>query len=454
MMRTTVTFYTLGCRANQYDTEMLKEQIREDDRYRIIDFTKDADVYVINTCSVTQGADSKSRKYIRRAVRAGGIVLVTGCYVTLDVDKIEEIDGVDVIFSNAYKRSFGRILAQSLRGFRGVVSNDDLVDWDIGLERISRDSVHTRGFLKVQDGCSNNCSFCKVRLLRGPVRSKPVTEAVEEAKSLGKNGYNEVVLTGVNLAEYRSKGNALVELVTELDELEDISRIRLSSINPEGVTNELVEVFRESHKTCPHFHIPLQSGSNRILKSMSRGYTAEYYLKKIELLRNSLQNVTFGTDIMVGFPGETDRDVRETEKILREVGYINVHVFRYSPRLHTHAWEYDDDVQYSDKKERSDSLRSLASSISLDVRRDYRGKQLEMIVEEKSSRVNGWRGYSKNYLDLHLRSDQCNSDLSPGKVKSVEVLNVHDNYCEATAGDTSYADKVVLTPVGERKSRS
>jgi len=430
-MKAKIAFYTLGCRANQYDTEMMKAQLNGNEDIELVEFSEDADLYIINTCSVTNGADRKSRKYIRRASERGGLVLVTGCYATLDREDIITMPEVDVVFTNAYKRSLYEIINKSLNGFRGEMKRGKLSNWDINKERIVRDTSHTRGFLKVQDGCSNNCSFCKVKFLRGPTRSKPVSDVIAEVKSLEDNGFKEVVLTGINLAGYRNGGSGIADLIEEIDINTRIERIRISSINPQGITRKLVKVFQESDRTCPHFHVPLQSGSNKILDKMNRGYTLEYYLHKINLLQDGLKNVTFGTDLLVGFPGEEDQDVKKTEKMIAEIGYINTHIFRYSPREGTEASNYRGKVQSSVKKQRAQRLRKLASSVSLKEREKFLGQPLEMIAEEPSRYVTGWRGYSKNYLDLHIATDEDEGMVREGTLRRAVVTEVTEDRCLA-----------------------
>lgn len=449
-----VAFYTLGCKANQYDTEIMKDSLKEEQDYRVVPFSGDPDTVVINTCSVTAGADRKSRKYIRRAARKGAMVMVTGCYTALDSDEIAEISGVDVIFPNSHKYGVGEIMSQAESGFRGKVEDTDGRDWDLDQRVISRDSNHTRAFLKIQDGCSNSCTFCKVHYLRGPSRSKSRSRVIEEASKLGDNGFREIVLTGINLAEYDKEAGGLAELIRQLSRLGKISRIRLSSINPEGITRNLLEVFKDSEKTCPYFHVPLQSGSDRMLNAMNRGYSREYYLRKMDLIRSYLPESTIGTDLMVGFPGEKERDFARTKKTVRKVGLINGHVFRYSPRAVTPAADFKGSVDSSLKKKRAKELRSLLSSISLTRRRKFRGDSLNAIIEEPSDRVDGWRGYSKNYLDIHLRDKGQTKAFNPGESVRVKVLEVKEDFCLAEPlKSTRGGQKVAkVTKAGKEKS--
>ncbi|MBS3786665.1 tRNA (N(6)-L-threonylcarbamoyladenosine(37)-C(2))-methylthiotransferase MtaB [Candidatus Bipolaricaulota bacterium] len=450
-----VAFYTLGCKANQYDTEIMKDALRGKQDYRVVAFSENPDVAFINTCSVTGGADRKSRKYIRRAVRKGALVLVTGCYTTLDSDEIADISGVDVIFPNSQKYGVAEIMSRAESGFRGKVKDTEGPNWDLDQRVISRDSNHTRAFLKIQDGCSNACTFCKVHYLRGPTRSKSRPRVIEEASKLGDNGFREIVLTGINLAEYGEETGGLAELIRGLSRVEKISRIRLSSINPDGITGDLLEAFKDSEKTCPYFHVPLQSGSDNILNAMNRGYSREYYLRKIDSIRSYLPESTIGTDLMVGFPGEKERDYLRTKETVREVGLINGHVFRYSPRPVTPASDFEDKVDSSVKKRRAKELRSLVSSISLDRKRKFKGNSLDMIIEEPSNKVDGWRGHSKNYLDIHFRQEGQIGELEPGETVKVNVTKAKEDFCLAeslkSARGCQKVSKVV--EAGKEKSR-
>ncbi|MBS3740028.1 tRNA (N(6)-L-threonylcarbamoyladenosine(37)-C(2))-methylthiotransferase MtaB [Candidatus Bipolaricaulota bacterium] len=430
-MGTKVAFYTLGCKSNQYDTEIMKEAIRDKEPYGIVPFEDNPDIYVINTCSVTKGADRKSRKYIRRAGRQSGLVLVTGCYTTLDSKAIADIDGVDMIFLNSHKYKFSKVLDMAESGQRGEIGGSKISNWNLDNKTISRDSSHTRGFVKIQDGCSNSCTFCKVHYLRGPTRSKSPSKVLEEVRELGKNGFREIVLTGINLAEYRSEGLKLPDLMDKLSGLKTTTRIRLSSINPEGITEPLVNLFSRSEKMCPYFHIPLQSGSNSILNSMNRSYSREYYLNKIDLIKNKIPGSTFGTDLMVGFPGESKEDFELTKDLVKQVGFSNIHVFRYSPRDKTPASKYEPRVDSSVKNQRAEELRSLAASVSKEERNTFKGEELEMILEEPSNKVKGWRGYSRTYLDLHLPERYGPDGIEPGDTLKVKITEVNEDFCLA-----------------------
>ena len=427
-MATRIAFYTLGCKSNQYDTEVMKREAEKRPGYRVVSFEEDADISVINTCSVTTGADRKSRKYIRRANRRGETVLVTGCYVTLDSEVIADITGVDLIFPNSHKYEFQQVLEKLEKGYTGIINEDEAINWNLDSETLARDRKHTRAFVKIQDGCSNNCSFCKVRYLRGPTRSKSPEKVLEEARKLGNNGFTEIVLTGVNLAEYGEEGLNLPGLLEKLTGVKEINRIRLSSINPAGITKELLDAFQRSRKLCPYFHVPLQSGSNNILDSMRRNYTREEYLKKIEMVKKRLEAPTFGTDVLVGFPGEEEVDFRRTKEIVEEVKFLNLHEFRFTPREVTPAADYDDRIDSTVKKERADEINRLASETAGEVRRRFEGKELKMVLEEPSPIIDGWRGYSRNYLDLHLPKDSIEERVARGDTVTVELERADEEF--------------------------
>ncbi len=450
-----VAFYTLGCKANQYDTEVMKDAVRNRPDYRVVPFSGDSDTVIINTCSVTGGADRKSRKYIRRATRKADLVMVTGCYTTLDSDEISDISGVDVIFPNSHKYGVVKVMRQAESGFRGKIEDAGGRVWDLDHRVISRDTNHTRAFLKIQDGCSNSCTFCKVHYLRGPTRSKSRSVVIKEARKLGNQGFQEVVLTGINLAEYGRENGGLAGLIRELSSLDNISRIRLSSINPEGITPDLLEAFEDSKKTCPYFHVPLQSGSDCILNAMDRGYSREYYLKKIDLIKNYVSGSTIGTDLMVGFPGEEESDFARTKEAVSEVRFINGHVFRYSPRSVTPAADLEDKVNSFVKKRRAKELRSLISSTSIEKRRELRGNRLDMIIEESSDKIDGWRGYSRNYLDVHLGHGDRNELFEPGNTVKVKLSEVKEDFClaEPLKPDQEGHKAAKVVKAGKEKSR-
>jgi len=298
-----VALRTLGCRANQYDTELMRERLCGE--FEVVAPEERADVYIVNTCTVTARAEAKARQYIHRYARRG-LVLVTGCWATVAPEEVAGVGGAGMVFSNVAKLQVRQLVREALAGRRGIV-DPALNGTSLDRERIGCDSAHTRAFVKVQDGCDRGCTFCRTRIARGRPRSKSPRAVIAEVQDLVESGFIEIVLTGIDLAQYgRDNGASLAGLLWALAEIPGLARIRLSSIDLAGITPELVEFFRRSEKACPYFHIPLQSGDDLILRRMNRGYSAAEYLEKIAMIKENVPRATFGADVMVGFPGETE----------------------------------------------------------------------------------------------------------------------------------------------------
>ncbi len=423
-MEKKVSFYTLGCRANQYDTEMMKEKVKK--RHRVVPFEQGADVYIINTCTVTNGADSKSRKYIRKAARWGGFVIVTGCYPALNEEEVKNIDGVDMTATNRLKNNILDLIGKSNKGSRENISGS----WNIDEQKISKDTKHTRAFVKIQDGCNKECSYCKVKYVRGPSRSKEEAYVLREIERISENGFREVVLTGIDLADYGKEGNDLANLLNKIADTTKLERLRLSSINPEGITPKLAETFEKRDELCPHFHIPLQSGSDKILKSMNREYTSSQYLEKVNFLKEKVTDSTFGTDVLVGFPGEKEGDVEATKEVIEKVGFLNYHLFPFSPREPTSGASMQGKVSHEKKKERKKTLRRVCRLVAEEEKRKFVGAKKEVLLEKKNPSSGKWRGYSKNYLDVQLLpSDE--KDFEEGDFIEAEIEEAEENGCLA-----------------------
>ncbi|HIC95564.1 TPA: tRNA (N(6)-L-threonylcarbamoyladenosine(37)-C(2))-methylthiotransferase MtaB [Candidatus Bipolaricaulota bacterium] len=445
MARLRVAWRTLGCRANQYDTEMMKARLAGDRTFEIVPNGGAADIYIINTCTVTARAEAKARQYIRRCARRG-LVLVTGCWATVAPEEVAAISEVGLIFTNAEKLRIREVVKEALSGRRGIftfgpalVSDAARAEAEDGLppeldeERIVHDSAHTRAFVKVQDGCDRFCTFCRTIHARGRPRSKSPQAVLAEVKGLVERGFVEVVLTGIDLAAYgqdNTNGNgvqvSLAELLWRLSELPGLKRLRLSSINPQGITPELVEFFQKSPKGCPYFHIPLQSGDDRILRRMNRGYTADEYREKVELIRDSIPRAMIGADVLVGFPGEGEEHFLRTYHLLEELVPLRLHIFRYSRRPGTAAAHFPEQVPEREKLARARRLRELGVELGRRVREGYLGRRLEVLVEERAG--DGlWRGWSENYIDVHLLPS-TEKGLRPGEVVEVKIRGVKEEY--------------------------
>jgi threonylcarbamoyladenosine tRNA methylthiotransferase MtaB len=427
MGKTRVALRTLGCRVNQYDTELMRERLGGE--FELVSAEEGADVYIVNTCTVTARAEAKARQYIHSYARRG-LVLATGCWATVAPQEVAAVEGVSLVFGNAAKLEVPKLVKEALAGRWGVADptlNGDLLE----RERIRRDAAHTRAFVKIQDGCDRFCTFCRTVLARGRPRSKSPRAVIAELKDLVKNGFIEVVLTGINLAEYGKDNDAsLTELLGALAELPGLERIRLSSINQEGITPELVKFFRRSAKGCPYFHIPLQSGDDIILRRMNRGYTAAEYLKKIELIKESVPKAMIGADVMVGFPGETEEQFERTYHLIEEVGFLRLHIFRYSPRPGTAAAHFPDQVPERIKIERARWLRELGERLSRMAKERYIGQRLQVLAEEKAT-DGRWRGWSENYIKVHIAP--LSRELHPGEVAPVEVQELSGDHLIAVS---------------------
>lgn len=417
MARIKVALRTLGCRANQYDTELMKERLGG--RFKLVSPEEEADIYIVNTCTVTARAEAKARQYIRHYARRG-LVLVTGCWATVAPQEVAAVAGTSLIFNNAAKLRVHDLVKETLAGRRGIFN--PALDGNLDRERISFDLAHSRAFVKIQDGCDRFCTFCRTIQARGRPRSKSPEAVLAEVKALVKNGFVEVVLTGINLAEYgKDNGASLAGLLWRLAELPGLRRIRLSSINSAGVTRPLVEFFRANEKACPYFHLPLQSGDDLVLRRMNRGYTADEYREKVELIRENVPKATFGADVLVGFPGEREEQFQRTYRLIEEVGFLRLHVFRYSPRPGTPAAHFPDQVSEGIKIERARRLRELGERLGRGVKREYLGRRLRVLVEGQAA-DGFWHGWSENYIDVHI--DGPGRELRPGELVEVEVLEL------------------------------
>lgn len=423
MVKLRVAWRTLGCRVNQYDTELMKAQL--DGPFAIVRDGGDADIYIINTCTVTGRAEAKARQYIHSLARRG-LVLVTGCWATVAPEEVAQIEGVSLVFPNSAKLAVGKFVQTALRGREGLASLP-LNGASLDRERIERDLAHTRAFVKIQDGCDRFCTFCQAVFARGRSRSKSPQAVLAEVSRLVANGFVEIVLTGIDLSAYgRDNGASLVELLWRLAELPDLKRLRLSSINPQGVTPALLDFFRKSGKGCPYFHLPLQSGDDLILKRMNRGYTASEYREKVELIERTLPQATWGADILVGFPGETEEQFSRTWRLIEELAPLRLHIFRYSRRPQTAAAHFPDQVPERVKLERAQELRRLGEELSLRVRERYLGRSLRVLVEGPTA-DSLWRGWSENYIEVRTPPSKRHQ-LKAGEILSVRIRKLGEDY--------------------------
>lgn len=411
--------HNLGCKVNAYETEAMG-QLLEAAGYEIVDFTEKADVYVINTCSVTNVADKKSRQMLHRAKKRNpdSIVVAAGCYVQTKQEEARLDDAVDIIIGNNKKQD----LISAIEAFEKDRSHSEAV---IEINHIqpyeslhmTKTAEHTRAFIKVQDGCNQFCSYCIIPYARGRVRSRPFADVLDEVKTLAANGYQEIVLSGIHLSSYGVDiGETLLHLILEAAGIEGIKRIRLGSLEPGIVTEEFVSELAKTEKICPHFHLSLQSGCDHTLKRMNRAYTTEEYTRSCELLRNYFEHPAITTDVIVGFPGETEEEFLTTKAYLKEIHFYEMHVFKYSKREGTKAAVMPDQVPEQIKAERSEALLALAGEMSEEFRAHYIGREVEVLMEEPLF-IEGRRyfaGYTKEYVKIALETEK---DLSNFFVK-------------------------------------
>ena len=380
--------HNLGCKVNAYETEAM-QQLLEEAGYEIVPFQEKADVYVINTCSVTNIADRKSRQMLHRAKKMNpdAVVVAAGCYVQAAGEELKKDAAIDVIIGNNRKKDLVPLLDEYFAGKH--VEEDSLID--IGKTReyealhINKIADHTRAFIKIQDGCNQFCSYCIIPYTRGRVRSRKPEEIMEEIKGLVDKGYREVVLTGIHLSSYGLDldGITLLDLMVKIDKIQGLERLRLGSLEPRIVTEEFTRELAGLRTICPHFHLSLQSGCDATLKRMNRRYTTEEYEKGCQILRKYFDRPAITTDVIVGFPQETEEEFARTVEFLKRIHFYEMHVFKYSRRAGTRAADMPGQLTENQKGQRSDVLLKLDQEMSLEYRRSFLGEEKEVLMEEK-----------------------------------------------------------------------
>ena len=380
--------HNLGCKVNAYETEAM-QQLLEEAGYEIVPFQEKADVYVINTCSVTNIADRKSRQMLHRAkkMNPAAVVVAAGCYLQAAVEELKKDAAIDVIIGNNRKKDLVPLLDEYFAGKH--VEEDSLID--IGKTReyealhINKIADHTRAFIKIQDGCNQFCSYCIIPYTRGRVRSRKPEEIMEEIKGLVDRGYREVVLTGIHLSSYGLDldGITLLDLMVKIDKIQGLERLRLGSLEPRIVTEEFTRTLAGLRTVCPHFHLSLQSGCDATLKRMNRRYTTEEYEKGCQILRKYFDRPAITTDVIVGFPQETEEEFAQTVEFLKRIHFYEMHVFKYSRRAGTRAADMPGQLTENQKGQRSDVLLKLDQEMSLEYRKSFLGEEKEVLMEEK-----------------------------------------------------------------------
>lgn len=420
--------HNLGCKVNAYETDAM-QKLLEEGGYEIVPFTEVADVYIINTCSVTNVADRKSRQMIHKAKKKNpdGIVIATGCYVQTSLEDAQKDLAIDIIIGNNKKSELISIIDAYEHSKESHIKYIDInaTNEYEGLS-ISGTAEHTRAYIKVQDGCNQFCSYCIIPYARGRVRSRRLEEVLEEVRKLVKNGYKEVVLTGIHLSSYGIdlEEENLLKLIIKVNAIEGIERIRLGSLEPRIITEEFAEGISRLEKICPHFHLSLQSGCDETLQRMNRHYTTEEYLKGCNLLRTYFDNPSITTDVIVGFPGETEDEFNRTKEFLEKVQFSDMHIFKYSKRKGTKAAEMKNQIADDIKTRRSNELIQLEKKLNKKFLESYLGKETEILIEEEIN-INGityQTGHTKEYIKAAIEDfeKKLNSNqIIKGKIKKI-----------------------------------
>lgn len=432
-----VAIHSLGCKVNSYEAESMEIMLR-DEGYQIVPFSEDvqADIYIINTCSVTNIADRKSRQMLHKAKKMNpeAVVVAAGCYVQADPDGVKKDECVDIILGNNMKISIVEALNDY---FGGSDKTSYLVDINDKYQeyeslRINQTGEHTRAYIKIQDGCNQFCSYCIIPYVRGRVRSRKPEDIVNEVKTLAATGVKEVVLTGIHISSYGTdlENISLIELIEAIHEIEGIKRIRLGSLEPRIITEEFAKRIAGLEKICPHFHLSLQSGCDRTLKAMNRKYNTEEYYEGCVKLREVFDNPAITTDVIVGFPGETEEDFLETRKFLEKVHFYEMHIFKYSRRKGTVADRMEGQVDEKVKTQRSAILLELENKMSKEYRQQHIGKTEEVLIEEIVSE-NGkdyFMGFTPDYIRVKIACDTAldNSEYI-NTIKKVYMKELSDD---------------------------
>lgn len=401
----TVAFCTLGCKVNQYETNAMMQKMIEAG-YEVVDFETKADIYIINTCTVTNMADKKSRQMLRRVkeINPEAILVAVGCYAQVAKEKLEQIPEIDLILGINEKNDIVKYVEQASKNtyVSDVLHQTEFLDFgDVTY------TEKTRAVIKVQDGCNQFCSYCIIPYARGRIRSRKPESVIKEITDVAKEGIKEVVITGIHIASYGKDFNTeyrLIDLLEEIQKVDGIQRIRLGSLEPTLITEEFVTRLKKLSKICDHFHLSLQSGCDETLKRMNRKYTTDQFRHVVELLRNAYPEVHLTTDVIVGFPGETEEDFNKTYEFLKEIKFYKMHVFKYSPRSGTVAAKMPNQIDGNIKEERSNKLIELSDENEKEYNQKYIGKEVEVLLEEREGEY--LKGHTTNYMVVKMKTNE------------------------------------------------
>lgn len=439
-MKKTVSFYTLGCKVNQYETNAMEQQFIKNN-YEIVENTQKADIYVINTCTVTNMAERKSRQMLRRVkeINPSAVLVVCGCYAQVAKNELEQISEIDIILGINEKNE----IVQIVENYMEKMAEKDKRSQEAEIDDVSKqkefldfgDVTYTeknRAVVKVQDGCNMFCSYCIIPYARGRIRSRKIESVVSEIKKIAKEKIKEVVITGIHVASYgkdfdnenTSKKIRLIDLLEAINKIDGIDRIRLSSLEPTIVDEEFATRLSKLDKICDHFHLSLQSGCDETLKRMNRKYTTQIYRDAVATLRKYYPEASFTTDVIVGFPGETDEEFAKTYEFLKEIDFYRLHVFKYSPRRGTVAEKMPNQIDGNKKEERSNKLIELSNSTENKHNQSYIGKTVKVLFEEFEDGF--FKGHTTNYMMVKVAGEEEQSDKFVNKILDVKIKENND----------------------------
>ena len=422
-----ISFITLGCKVNQYETNAMAQKFKEKE-YKVIEGEAKADIYVINTCTVTNMSDRKSRQMLRRMkdINKNAIIVACGCYVQVSKEEVEQMEEIDLVLGNNEKKNIVEYVEKYIEenkkeeNMEDVMQQREFVDFgDVTY------TEKTRAVIKVQDGCDRFCSYCIIPYARGRVRSRKPQSVISEIEKIAKQGIQEVVVTGIHVASYGKDFNndyKLIDLLEEINKIEGIKRIRLGSIEPLLITEEFVERLKKLEKICHHFHLSLQSGCDETLKRMNRRYTIEEFKEIVNRLRKNYEDVILTTDIIVGFPGETEEEFNKTYEFLKDIKFYKMHVFKYSPRKGTKAAKMPKQIDGKQKEMRSKKLIELSDFNEKTYNEAYINKEVEVLFEEEKEGM--YKGHTENYILVYYKSEENLEN----KMKKVICKEVGKNY--------------------------
>ena len=419
----TVAFITLGCKVNQYETNAMTQQFIEKG-YKIVEHTEKADIYIVNTCTVTNMSDRKSRQMLRRVkeLNTDAIVIACGCYAQVAKEELEKIEEIDLVLGNNEKKDIVQYVEKYLKSKIPEIQAEDVMEQREFVEFGDVTFTEkTRAVIKIQDGCDRFCSYCIIPYARGRVRSRRPEHIISEITKIAEEGIKEVVITGIHIASYGKdfkEDYTLINLLEEINQIKGIERIRLGSIEPLLITEEFVNRLKKLEKICHQFHLSLQSGCDETLKRMNRRYTTEQFQEITKLLRKNFKDSILTTDIIVGFPGETDEEFNKTYSFLEQIKFYKMHVFKYSPRKGTKAAIMPNKIEDNKKEERSRKLISLSNKNQKEYNKSYVGKELEILFEEEKNGF--YQGHTKNYILAHYKTTQ-NLENKMIKLKCIEA---------------------------------